>query len=165
MPLLQLENKDIPKYRLQILKEQNNLCALCGVEITEKTGVSLDHQHRTKSSVIGEDGGGLVRGVLCRKCNVFEGKIWNNSKRFGITNLSDWLRVLADYLDKENYPLIHPSEKQKEPTVSKRKYNSLKKQYNLINKNKKKFPEYPKSKKLTKPLAKLFKDFSINPYN
>ena len=171
--LIQLMTKDIQKIRDEILEKQDGLCELCKDEISEKTGVSLDHQHRTKSSVIGENGGGLVRGVLCRRCNVMEGKIWNASKRFGIhDNLSDWLRTLADYLDKENYPYIHPSEKALEKEVSKRNYNKLSKLYKEEEfipkrKNQKKKPmiAYPKSGKLTKGLKELFELFQISPYN
>jgi len=171
--LKQLNNSDIPEIREEILKEQNGLCILCGDKITEKTGISLDHQHRTKSSIIGENGGGLIRGVLCRRCNVFEGKIWNNSKRFGLNdNLSDWLRTLADYLDKENYPLIHPSEKPQPKKLSKKNYNKCKKLYDneefipkRKNQKKKEFPDYPKSEKPTKILIELFSRFEVALYN
>ena len=171
---IQLKTKDIQATRNKILKEdQDGKCALCKELITEKTGISLDHQHRTKNSEIGVNGGGLIRGVLCRRCNVFEGKIWNGSKRFGICeNLSTWLRSLADYLDKENYPFIHPSEEKPEPKVSKRNYNKIAKLYKdeeftPVRKNQKKKPmiEYPKSGKLTIPLKKLFDKYKVNPYN
>lgn len=174
MKFIQLKSKDITDIRHKILHEdQDGLCAICTKEIHEKSGASLDHQHRTKSSEIGLEGGGLIRGVLCRNCNVFEGKIWNNSKRFGMHDeLSDWLRALADYLDKENYPLIHPAEEAKEPKLSKRNYNRLKKLYNeeefipkRKNQKKKPIPEYPKSGKLTVGLKVLFERFEISPYN
>ena len=171
--LTQLKSKDITRVREEILHFQHGKCALCHNPITEKTGTSLDHQHRTKTSVIGENGGGLVRGVLCRRCNVYEGKIWNNSKRFGLhDDLPNWLRGLADYLEKENYPLIHPSEEAKEPKVSKRNYNKCKKLYNeeefipkRKNQKKKPFPEYPKSGKVTKGLKEIFDKFEISPWN
>lgn len=166
MKFVQLKAKDISDIRDMILhQDQDGCCALCTKPIHEKSGVSLDHQHRTQSSEIGENGGGLIRGVLCRGCNVFEGKIWNNSKRFGLhDDLSGWLRALADYLDKENYHYIHPSEEPKVPKLSKRYYNKLKKEYGLSGKRAK-FPEFPKSGKLTVKLAKLFEEFEISPYN
>lgn len=169
-----LKGKDISVIRDKILNEdQNGCCALCTKPITEKSGAALDHQHRTKSSVIGEDGGGLIRGVLCRACNLFEGKIWNSSKRFGMhDDLISWLRRCADYLEKENYNFIHPSEVEKDPPLSKKNYNKLKKLYDKKEfipkrKNQKKpfFPEFPKSKKLTVALKKLFEEFEISPYN
>lgn len=48
-----------------------------------------------------------------------------------------------------------------EPNVSKKNYNKLKKAYT----GKAKFPDYPSSKKLTKPLEKLFKEYEIEPFN
>ena len=53
------------------------------------------------------------------------------------------------------------SEVPKAPTVSKRNYNKLKRVYS----GKKKFPEYPKSKKLTLALQVLFEEYQIEPYN
>lgn len=172
--LIQLMPKDVQALREKILHEdQDGCCALCGDPIDENSGASLDHQHMTKAEEHGVNGAGLVRGVLCRSCNAFEGKIWNNSKRFGLhDNLSTWLRTLADYLDKENYPYIHHTEKKAEPKVSKRNYNKLKKLYEQeefipVRKNQKKkpFPEYPKSGKLNKALSELFERFEIKPFN
>ena len=171
--LKQLMHKEIPEVREHILSIQEGKCALCGDNIQENSGASLDHQHRTKSEEIGLNGGGLIRGVLCRGCNVFEGKIWNNSKRYGLhDNLSEWLRGLADYLDMENYPMIHPSEKPKESKLSKRNFNRVKKLYNdevfvpkRKNQKKKAFPEFPKSGKATKLIKELFARFEIDLYN
>ena len=166
--LRQLKTNEIQEIRENILAEQNGCCALCGVEITEVTGYSLDHQHMTKKETIGEDGAGLIRGVLCRSCNVWEGKIWNNTQRYrqpkSVQDRIDMLEKLMEYYKKDNINLIHPSEKIKEPTVSKSNYNKLKKQYGL-SLQKKKFPEYPKSGKLTKILENLFNEFEIEPYN
>jgi len=169
--LKQLKTNEIQEVRENILTEQNGCCALCGVEITEATGYSLDHQHMTKKETIGEDGAGLIRGVLCRSCNVWEGKIWNNTQRYrqpkSVQDRIDMLEKLIEYYKKDNINLIHPSEKIKEPIVSKSNYNKLKKQYSfsLHIKGKKKFPEYPKSGKLTKILENLFNEFEIEPYN
>ena len=43
-------------------------------------------------------------------------------------------------------------------------YNKLKKEY-IKSDKKAKFPEFPSSGKLTKPLEKLFNEFNINPFN
>lgn len=49
----------IEEYERMIV-EQNNLCAICGKEETEKYGkLAIDHDHNT----------GIVRGLLCHKCN------------------------------------------------------------------------------------------------
>ena len=163
--LTQLKTTDVPKTRDTILEEQNNCCGICGKDMTDETGVSLDHQHKLKSDPIGVDGGGLVRGVCCRSCNVWEGKIWNNTGRYrqpdSVNARIEMLQELISYYERGTYPLIHPSEKKKEPTVSKSNYNKLKKVYD----KKAKFPEYPKSKKLTKRLAELFEFYNIPPYN
>lgn len=161
----QLKSGDISHIRDTILEEQNNKCVLCNNEITEDTGVSLDHQHMKKSETIGEDGAGLVRGVLCRACNVWEGKIWNNTLRYrqpkDVQDRIEMLQALIDYYKKDNYELIHPSERPKERKVSKRNYNKVKKVYE----GRRKFPEYPKSGKLTKGLKELFEKYEISPYN
>lgn len=161
--LIQLKSSDVAEVRDAILEEQNGLCAICGEPIEDDDIAHLDHQHRLKSSEIGLDGGGLVRGVLHMNCNVFEGKIWNNSKRFGLhDDLSGWLRNLADYLDRDNYPIIHHTEKPKEKKLKKSSYNKLKKTH-IENNTKGKFPEYPKSKKVSKKLKELFEHHDITP--
>ena len=107
----------------------------------------------------------MVRGVLCRSCNVWEGKIWNNTQRYrqpkNVQDRIDMLEALIEYYKKDNYNFIHPSEKSKDPQVSKRNYNLLKKKYS----GKRKFPEYPKSGKLTLALQVLFKEYEIPPFN
>lgn len=161
----QLQAKDVKPIREDILKSQGNVCRLCNEPITEQSGVSLDHQHKLKSEECGPDGKGLIRGVLCRACNVWEGKIWNSSTRYmqpkSVQERVQLLKNLIEYYEEGTYPLIHPSEKPKEPVLSKRNYNKLKKEYS----GKKKFPEYPKSGKLTVSLQALFEEYNIEPYN
>lgn len=165
MELRQLKTTEVTTLREEILAEQDGCCAWCNDHITEETGVSLDHQHKKKSDPVGPDGAGLVRGVLCRSCNVLEGKIWNNMTRFKqpetVNDRIQLLRSLIEYYEKGTYPIVHHTEKAKEPTVSKRNYNKLKKLYD----GKKKFPEYPKSGKLTLGLQVLFEEYGIEPYN
>lgn len=164
MANIQLSGTDVQTLRTFLLKKQNGLCAIRGLPI--KSAV-LDHQHEK-----GLKGTGNIRGVIDRDINIFLGKLENNCKRFNISleDLPTVLRQLADYIDKGDYinedghTFRHPSEKPKEKTVSKSNYNRLKKQYTLSN-AKKKFPEYPKSCKLTKELEKLFNEFKIEPYN
>lgn len=163
----QLKAGDIPEIRESILKEQNGKCSLCNCEITSETGYSLDHQHMTLKEEIGDDGAGLVRGVLCRGCNVMEGKIWNNMKRYiqvdNVQERIEWLESLVNYYKKENYPMIHPAEKPKDKKIAKSKYNKLQKAYKESGK-KAKFPPYPTSGKMTKKLDELFSTFKISPY-
>ena len=57
----------------EILKNQNNKCAICGTESTGKRkNFSVDHCHKT----------GKVRGLLCSNCNA------------GIGNLRDDITLL-----------------------------------------------------------------------
>jgi hypothetical protein len=163
--LKQLKSGDVKSVREEILQEQSGCCALCNEPITDETGISLDHQHKKKSDPVGPDGDGLIRGVLCRACNVWEGKIWNNTTRYrqpqSVQERIGMLQDLIEYYQSGTYPYIHPNEKPKEPTVSKRNYNKLKKVYE----GKRKFPEYPKSGKLTLGLQALFEEYGIEPYN
>lgn len=165
MTIRQLKSSEITLIREQILEDQNGRCAICDKEITEETGVALDHQHMTKKETIGEDGAGLIRGVLCRACNCVEGKAWNNMNRYlqpkNVQERIDYLKNLIAYYEKDTYQLVHPLEKPKEQVLSKRNYAKLKKAYQ----GKKKFPEYPKSSKLTLALQLLFEEYGINPYN
>ena len=150
----QLKSKDIPVYRKKILKEdQDGLCAICG---NPPRTPCLDHHHKKKIK-----GTGRIRGVVCSNCNVFLAKSENNAVRYGISHeeLPEILRSMADYLEKDQYDLIHPSEKPHVPKLQKNSYNALRRVYN----GKAKFPPYPKSGKMTKPLRKLFKRFSIEP--
>lgn len=163
--LIQLKSSDISQYRDMIMKKQDYRCAICECDIKDKKGVSLDHQHKTKKEKIGVGGAGLVRGVLCRDCNVFEGKIWNNSKRYGkFDNLPTFLRAVADYLERDNFPYIHPKEAHIVKKVSKRQYNKLVKAYASQTKLKADLPVFPGKRKPSKRLLLLFEKFDIDPY-
>lgn len=155
---IQLKANQVKFIRDALIEKQNNQCGLCRDELDMPT---LDHFHSKY-----HNGDGKVRGVLCNTCNRMIGVIENNAVRNNIdfSELPNFLRELANYAQKEHYPIIHPSEVPKEPTVSKRNYNKLKKVY-IESGKKAKFPEYPKSKKLTKKLKELFEEFDIEPYN
>jgi len=161
----QLKASEVPALRTEILKDQNGCCAVCNNKITQDTGYSLDHQHKLKSKQSGPDGDGLVRGVLCRACNCWEGKIWNNTTRYNHPeDVNDRIKMLEElifFYKKGTYNIIHHSEKPKEKKISKRYYNKLKKIYS----RKRKFPKYPKSGKLTLGLRSLFEEYDIPPYN
>ena len=166
--LIQLKDKDIASLREKLLKEQDYKCLISGKDITNETGNSLDHQHKFLSETNGVDGAGCIRGVLSREMNVLEGKIWNNTSRHlqpkNVQERIEFLENLIEFYKRGTLNYIHPSEKVKEQTVSKRNYNQLAKQYGLSG-IKRKFPNYPKSGKLTIPLKELFEMFEIEPYN
>ncbi|MDC0366804.1 endonuclease VII domain-containing protein [bacterium] len=166
-PYVQITSKkgEVAKYRNKLRQLQGNLCAIC-TEPLSGSGVSLDHQHKNKDAEVGFNGGGLIRGVLCRECNAFEGKIWNNSKRYGKhSHLPTFLRRVADYLERENYPWIHPSEKPKPKVrpLHKRQYAKLKIAYEAHPKLRAVFPAFPEKGKPTKKLLNLFERFGIPP--
>ena len=67
----------LEKYK-QMLKEQNNLCAICGMPETRKLpksdkvrSLTIDHNHET----------GEVRGLLCHHCNVGIGHFKDDIER------------------------------------------------------------------------------------
>lgn len=71
---------------LTMVKAQNNLCAICNKPETESSSphikemeLSIDHDHKT----------GIVRGLLCRQCNI--GKLGESPER---------LRRAADYIER-----------------------------------------------------------------
>lgn len=157
----QLKQKDLAPLREKLHKQQNLTCPVLGLPFNLSDMV-IDHQHRTKAEPIGENGAGLVRGCIQFQANSLEGKIWNAWKRYGLNKmdveLPEFLRNLADYYERDCLPLIHPSEKPKEPKLSKACYNKLVK---AMKGSRKKCPPFPKSGKLTKPLERLFKQERI----
>lgn len=73
----------------EIVKNQNNLCAICGLSEIAKQGkkmqvLSVDHNHNTRR----------VRGLLCRKCNQALGLLEVDD--FGILNLQMAIKYLGD---------------------------------------------------------------------
>jgi len=146
-----LSYKDIKEFRKLLLEKQNYVCPLCNQFINPGKEV-LDHDHVT----------GKIRGVLHAECNSFEGMLIHKFIRSGVhkyCDIEDFLYNLIKYWNKVHYPILHPSEKPHKPNLKKSSYNRLKKKYT----GKAKFPEYPKSKKLTKKLEELFIKYNIEP--
>lgn len=156
--LKQLTQKDIKILRDNILNKQNNICPICNKEIKEGKAV-LEHSHKKKVG-----GSGLIRGVCCTNCNIMIGKVENNCKRYNISleELPNVLINISKWLSKEHLPFIHPSEKPKEPILTKSSYNELKKL--VSEKDLKKLPVYKvKKQKLTKVLKELFEKYNLEP--
>ena len=150
---IQLKADQVKFIRESILLKQNGVCALCKNIPKMPT---LDHFHSKR-----HNGSGLVRGVLCNSCNRFLGVVENNLLRNGIdfSDMPEYLRSISSYVKEKHYPYIHPSEKKKPKKLKKSSYNALKRVYN----GKAKFPIYPKSKMLIKPLKILYDRFNIIP--
>jgi hypothetical protein len=165
--LKRLKSSEIKEFKLELLEKQGNVDAITHKPLRPENSV-LDHQHRlNKQQPLGEDGAGCIRGVLDNNVNMCEGKIFNAMRRYcGIKTTAErieFLQQLIEYYKSGTLDVVHPSEKIPEKKVSKLNYNKLKKEFEK--RYKKKFPEYPKSGKLTKALDKYFKEFGINPYN
>jgi len=94
-----LTASELSQVRADILKQQNNNCALCYQAIAEGEAV-LDHCHKT----------GQIRGVLHRGCNAFEGVIVNALPRNLITpqRLLNIMSNLVHY-QKRLKPMLHPT--------------------------------------------------------
>ena len=154
---IQLEAKDTTSFREAIHDEQDKICPICK-HFTEHKDTTLDHQHKLrKSEPIGKDGAGLIRGVLCRVCNTYEGKIWNNFVRLGFhkkgIGRAEFLRNLADFYDSGTYDYIHPTEKPKIGTMGVMILNRINKAHKLKYPNRKLY-EIPKSAYIRKGVKK-----------
>ena len=162
MKLVQMEQKDLKPFRESKALEQRLVCPICERERLLQEFV-VDHQHKTKTERNGIDGAGMVRGVICFMCNSTEGRMLSYFKRSGLNkqvSFSDYLRGLADYLERPTTNLIHPNEKPKEKKLMKRSFNKIKKFHDA------KFPkrkglEYPKSGKIIKIIEELAEEMGL----
>lgn len=98
-----LKYNQIRPVREKMLSEQGSICAICG-QPCSLDQAALDHNHTT----------GAIRAVLHKSCNSFLGKIENNYKRFGVTNLEQMLAGVASYL--ERHATVDPSTMVRHPT-------------------------------------------------
>jgi hypothetical protein len=110
-----LKRTEVAQAREILMKQQGYRCALCDCDFREQTVKArkrvskytpvLDHCHHH----------GHVRAVLCKNCNGKEGEIFNRAtscRRDGTA--LDWLKRLAEYWEKHEYPqtiYIHPEHK------------------------------------------------------
>jgi len=90
------------------LKEQNNLCPLCGkyIDLKIKGEGVIDHDHVT----------GEIRGVLHRSCNAAEGKISNAAARWGAKSSTrqavlEYLTSVVAYLSAPGTGYMYPMHK------------------------------------------------------
>lgn len=165
--LKQIKSSELRKLRERIHTNQGGWCPLLRLHIDIENMV-VDHQHSTKSEVVGDAGAGLIRGVIDFRANSFEGRAYGLYKRSGLVEMisfSGLLRNLACYLDGDPLELdgsylIHPSEKPKMKKLQKASFNRLKRVY--LKKTRLKL-DYPVSGKVTVKLKALFKDYNIEP--
>lgn len=145
-----LKSKDIPILREEILKEQKGICPVCKKQVQSPV---LDHFHKRRLG-----GDGKIRGVLCRSCNIFIGKIENSCKRFGITleELPEVLISTSEYFKKTRYNYIHPSE----APLTEEDIKKIKEYFLLVYPKKRKIPEIPVNMLLNKDFKTYLKDIS-----
>jgi len=155
---IQINWEELRGLRYQQWIKQKRICPILKRIIPFEDSV-FDHKHITRKEIedgkIGEDGKGLLRGVLHDQANVMEGKIARLYKRYGLNKfiaLPELLRNIASYLENPPMPqkYIHPNEKLKVKRLGKRDYNRVKKYYFEMYPKRRKIPEYPKSGKMTK---------------
>ena len=171
---IELKNKDIKVLKEKLYLKNNKICPLLGIEIPLEK-IALDHIHKLNADEYAIDKG-TIRNAIEFRANAIEGAITNKWKRlFGADtskhpiSLPEFLRNLANYLEagaynEDNTYYVHPTEVPRKPKVKKSSFNKMLKLYKQKYPNKKKHPVYPKSKKLTKSLSKLFEEFSITSF-
>ena len=162
MEMVQMTEKMLKEYRAEVSKQQKSVCPVCKKKRMDNEW-TVDHQHKAKDAENGINGNGMVRGVICFMCNSTEGRILSRYKRSGLAaqiSYSDFLRNLADYLDQPVTHYIHPSEKPKEPKLSKAAFKKIQKLY-AIDFPKKKLLDFPKSGKASKLIKELALKYKI----
>lgn len=114
---------DIKRIRQLLYEEQQELCALTKLPVEFKD-VHLDHAHDSEQ---------LVRGVLHKAANMSLGKIENIAVRYLYWypyTLPEFLRQVADYLEKEKDTRYRHTDWQKRVRVMYNKLNA--KQQNKV---------------------------------
>lgn len=146
---LQLEVKDLPRIRAELLDLQDAVCPLCNKLLTK---VVVDHWHQKRNQ-----GNGKVRQALCSGCNSMLGVIENSFPRY-LIDYSDapmWLENTAKYLRCGTTNLIHPTERKKITL----KVNEFKVFAQWVKDTFKKTIKYPRKGILTRPQEVLYKQY------
>ena len=139
---------------------KNPICPICKNSITSPV---VDHEHKAKVK-----GTGRIRDTICSNCNVFIAKAENNCKRYGIAleELPEVLKNVSVYFTEQQYNIIHYTDKDSKPTLSKLLANKILKYWDFIYPSKKKKLKYPKSGIITKDweeAIKLYTEFENAP--
>lgn len=98
-----LKTTEVAAWRANMLEAQKYRCDLCKLPCTLEQAVA-DHCHTT----------GFMRAVLHRSCNALLGKVENNYRRYGVSNLAAWAHGMPAYLQQHAVPrsnLLHPTHK------------------------------------------------------
>ena len=118
-------------------------CPICKKKIISPV---VDHEHKKKVK-----GTGRIRDTICSNCNVFIAKVENNCKRYGtsLEELPEVLKNISEYFTTQQYNIIHYTEKDGKPILSKTLANKIIKWWDVLYPGKKKL-KYPKSGNITK---------------
>ena len=135
------------------LLKKSCICPICNKEIVSPV---LDHQHKKKVR-----GTGRIRNNICSNCNVFIAKTENNCTRFKIAQeeLPEVLKNISDYFGAQQYNIVHYTDKESRPTLSKIQANKVLKYWEYLYPGKNKKLTYPKSGVLTKDWEEALKRF------
>jgi hypothetical protein len=146
-----MTGSDIKRLKDKYVKA-NIICPIMQVVLTKDTAV-VDHKHITRKDITdgktGEDGKGLLRGVIHDQANVFIGKIEKGFVRSGChkypLSISDQLRHIADYLEDPPLPqnMIHPNDRVKPQKLTKRDYKKICKYWFEMFPRSRTLPKYP----------------------
>ena len=133
------------------LLKKSCICPICNKEIVSPV---LDHQHKKKVR-----GTGRIRNNICSNCNVFIAKTENNCTRFKIAQeeLPEVLKNISDYFGAQQYNIVHYTDKESRPTLSKIQANKVLKYWEYLYPGKNKKLTYPKSGVLTKDWEEALK--------
>ena len=146
-------SRSIVYFRESQLKIEKT-CPICKRPIKDAV---VDHEHRKKVK-----GSGQVRDNICNMCNTFISRTENNCKRHKIDqeSLPEVLKNISAYFSSQQYPLIHYTDKDKRPRLSKTDANKVLKYWVLLY-PKKKLPKIPKSGILTKDWEIYLNDLNV----
>ncbi len=166
MKFIEINQRQLTELRMKQWQKQKGICPVLNQVIHYEDSV-MDHKHKTKKEKIGDDGKGLLRGILHFQANVFEGKVARLYKRYGLDKfieLPDLLKNLSCYL--EDPPMepkyIHPTEREFK-YLKKSEFNKIKKYYFAVYPRRKVFPFiFRKKMKITKTLKEALQ--KINKY-
>jgi len=160
-----IELKEITHAEYTVLRtkqyfKQKRVCPILKRKIRFKDSV-FDHKHKTKAETLGENGKGLLRGIVHNQANVIEGKIAKLYKRYGLhkfIDLPSLLRNIADYI--ENPPMkleyAHPDEREFKK-LNKHDFNRICKYYFQMFPARMKLPVYPKRGRTNAEFEKMIK--------
>jgi hypothetical protein len=85
---------DLPYWVFVLVNgEYGERCGICGAPPVAKRN-DRDHEHV---------GAGLVRGILCHRCNRVLGKRMESAVRQMGMTLPEWLRAAADYVERAEH--------------------------------------------------------------